>query len=161
MSDLFSHAAAEPANGSPNESLPPDREVTVAVPVSMEHAFAGFVDNIHLWWPAEYTNFGPGTHPEFTDGVLLEEGDDGDTYEWARITTVQPPVLLELSWTMGGTPAAPTRLVLSFAEDAGLTRLSLVHNGWAQGQEGRDQYQKYGDWPVILGRYRRFMGGSR
>lgn len=54
MSSLFSHAQdpSESDSDSANDPLAPVVN-TVVVPGSVAHAFAGFTDHTHLWWPLE------------------------------------------------------------------------------------------------------------
>ncbi|GAB3535867.1 hypothetical protein GCM10027403_14670 [Arthrobacter tecti] len=157
MSDLFSHADPLPlADGS----APAARSVAVHVPAAIESAWTGFTEYIHLWWPAGYTGSGEGTHVAFEGGLLLEENEEGTQQVWARIRETDPPRMLELSWVLAWDPTQPTRVNVQFESNDVGTTVRLVHDGWASGSGGSLQYEKYSDWPAILGQYRRFMGGT-
>ena len=158
MSDIFSHAAPRPGY---NAATPEPRITEVNVPVELREAFDGFTDSIHLWWPlAEYSRFGPDSHVGFEEGSLVEESSDGDQYLWGQLRSWEPPSSLELSWQLGGNPLVPTRLRLQFESDGdGGTKVRLVQDGWPDGEEGARMREKFSDWPVILARFVRFMGG--
>jgi uncharacterized protein YndB with AHSA1/START domain len=159
MSDIFSHAAPQP--GPTTANLDP-RITEVSVPVASREAFDGFTDGIHLWWPLEeYSRFGADSHVGFEEGSLVEESPDGDEYVWGQLRSWEPPSSLELSWQLGGNPLAPTRIIVGFEprEDGG-TVVRLVQDGWPEGREGVRMREKFSDWPAILARFVRFMGGS-
>lgn len=159
MDSIFSHLPEEePApSGLP---VPPRLTAAAEVPRGLEEAFNGFTDGIHLWWPDEQTQFGAGTHPEFTDGQLFEEGENGEVALWATIESAATNQLT-LQWSRGGAIQAPSRVHISFLAVSEGTRVELSHDGWARGNDGVSQFEAAPDWAGILGRYRRFMGGSQ
>ncbi|MCQ9164343.1 SRPBCC domain-containing protein [Arthrobacter sp. STN4] len=107
-----------------------------------------------------YSGFGVESHPGFDDRGLSEEAPDGRQQLWAEVRGWTPPSSLVLAWQLAGNPLAPTVVAVTFeAVDDG-TRVTLVHDGWAAGVPGRQQYEKYCDWPLILARYARFMGAA-
>lgn len=159
MSSLFSHAGTG-ADPEIRAEAPGSRIAAVVVPAGPEHAFEGFTDYIHLWWPTECTDFGEGTFVEFDDGVLIEESDDGEEAVWARERSRATPHQLVLSWENGWDPFAPSRVRLDFARNGTGTTVTLTQDGWESGSGGREQYDQYNDWPRILDRYLRFMGGD-
>ncbi|WP_207597698.1 hypothetical protein [Arthrobacter sp. D5-1] len=53
MENLFSHPASEPEpSQQAGDALQP-LIFTVVVPTNVSHAFQGFTDHPHLWWPLE------------------------------------------------------------------------------------------------------------
>lgn len=158
MSNIFSHA---PEPVAATTDVPESRTASVVVPVDAGDAFDGFTDGIHLWWPMEsYSGFGAGAHVGFEGQRLVEESDAGEQQLWGEVQTWEEPTSLVLRWHLGDDPLTPTQVSVTFDDDgAGSTRLALVQDGWAPGQAGKAQFEKYCDWPLILARYARFMGG--
>lgn len=160
MDGIFSHAPkrrSEFAQGNGLEA----RTAAVQVPVQAEFAFDGFTDGVHLWWPmAAYSGYGAEAHASFEGRRLIETASDGREQLWAEVREWLPPSSLVLDWYLAGNPLAPTTLTVKFDPVEGGTRVTLVHNGWANGVLGREQYDKYCDWPLILAKYARFMGGA-
>ncbi|NVM96862.1 SRPBCC domain-containing protein [Arthrobacter wenxiniae] len=160
MDGIFSHAPkphAEPVQ----EEGPGARSAAVVVPAQPEFAFDGFTDGIHLWWPMEgHSGFGAGSHVGFEARRLFEEAPDGRQQLWADVREWMPPSDLVLDWQLAGDPLAPTTVTVSFDTAEEGTRVTLVQDGWAAGGLGWEEYNKYCDWPLILARYARFMGGA-
>lgn len=159
MDSLFSHANTDPsAEGSARP--PATLAAQVIVPRNPEDSFAGFTDGIHLWWPVDQTRFGEGTHPEFTQGELFEEDMAGNSALWATVTAEPLDGRFELAWHHEGNPNRSSHLAVSITADGVGTRVSVVHDGWAEGKLGYEQFKAAPDWPAILASYRRFMGGA-
>ncbi len=169
MSDLFSHAvpdrirdAAKASRGRRQDgtgSQPPEeRRATGRVAPAREQAWEGFTEYIHLWWPAEHTRFGQGTHVELTSATLSEESDAGDHYEWARVASIEPRESIELDWTLGWETSSPSRVRISFEDDAVGTRITVIHDGWLSGPDGIEQSRAFNGWTDALDSYSRFMG---
>jgi hypothetical protein len=125
-------------------------------------AYSAFVGDIHLWWPVpNYTGFGEGTHVYVEDGVIGEESESGEIQVWGHVVAEDAPSSIEFSWTLAWRADTPTRLRVEFAPVGDqATEVTFTHNGWASGPEGQAQYEKYSEWPIILGRYAAFFGGS-
>ena len=161
MDGIFSHAP-KPQAGATQTDGPGARTAAALVPVEQEFAFDGFTDGIHLWWPMDgYSGYGTEAHAGFEDKRLVEESPDGQEQVWAEVKAWTPPSAMVLDWQLAGNPLLPTTVSVTFdAVSGGGTRVTLVHDGWAAGELGREQYNKYCDWPLILSRYARFMGGA-
>ncbi|WP_125616757.1 SRPBCC domain-containing protein [Specibacter cremeus] len=158
MSDIFSHA---PTRIPAGDAAPAARVTKVLVPVGPEYAFDGFTDGIHLWWPMTTSGaFGDGSHAGFDDRQLVEEAPDGRAQLWAEVRSWTPPSSLVLDWQLGDSPLTPTTVAVTFDPIEGGTLVTLIHDGWAPGDLGREQYAKHCDWPLILAGYARFMGGE-
>lgn len=158
MSNLFSHAAVDLPE---DQTVHAARHAVVVVPVPLAEAFDGFTDGIHLWWPMEtHSKFGAEAHVGFENGVLLEDAFTGEHVLWGEVQGWDAPSSLDMRWQMDGHRLSPTVVHVDFAtNDDGSTTVSLTHDGWAAGNVGQQQYEKYCDWPLILARYARFMGG--
>ena len=153
-SSLFSHAP-EP---EPERSREPvaDVQETCNVPRETEEAFRGFHEYPHLWWPAEHTEFGEGTHIEFEGGALVETSEEEETRARAEVRQIQPGQLLELEWNPG---TGSTTVTIGFtARDAG-TDVSIRHSGFDAVPDGASQRVEAETlWRNVLQRYARFMG---
>ena len=162
MDPLFSHA---PQTSAPHGSVstPPSRVYRLVVPAPQDVAYSAFVGDIHLWWPHEYTGFGELTHAYVEDGVIGEESESGETQVWGEVVAEDSPSSIEFSWTLAWRADMPTHVRVEFesADDGGATEVTFTHDGWTQGAEGQAQYEKYSEWPIILGRYAAFFGRPR
>lgn len=161
MDPLFSHRPRSD-EGAQGQGAPQPRVYRFSVPAPRDVAYSAFTGDLHLWWPSNYTGFGEGTHAFIEDGVIGEESEGGDTQVWGEVLAEEPPSSLELSWTLAWSPTAPMRLLVEFdeADDGAATVVTFTHDGWAAGPEGWEQYEKYNEWPVILGRYVAYFGVS-
>lgn len=158
MDPLFSHAPRQEGEPTAAGGAPPSRVVRVRVPAPTDIVYSAFVGDLHLWWPASHTGFGEGTHPFVEDGLVGEEGPDGQLRVWGTVTAEEPGRLLEIAWTLAGPVDTPTRVRVEFSDEAEGTAVVLTHDGWAGGAAGREQYEKYSDWAAILGRFAAFFG---
>lgn len=163
MSDIFSHAAptAQPDIESVN-SLPP-LETVVVVPVPVEHAFAGFTECLHLWWPFEVRScYGAGSYAAFEADVLLETAEDGRSTPWGAIHTWEPLESLTMTWHAARPVAHQTLLAVRFQPEGNeRTKVIVTQSGWADLQTAVDQrHEDERLWSAAMGRYARFMGGN-
>lgn len=159
MSSLFSHA---PEPVPENDSVPAARSAVAVVPLPIAEAFDGFTDGIHLWWPMNtHSGFGGESHVGFEDGFLVEDSFTGTQCMWGEVQLWEEPASLVLKWQLGDNPLTPTIVGIDFtAVGESSTTVTLKHDGWTPGEVGHEQYEKYCDWPLILSRYARFMGGA-
>ncbi|WP_258804906.1 hypothetical protein [Pseudarthrobacter sp. NS4] len=160
MNSLFSHSQEPLGNsGSAFEPLEPVVE-TVVVSGSVAHAFAGFTDHTHLWWPLEsHGVYGAGSYVEFEENLILETADDGRTTIWGTLDDWQPPLSFHATWHPGSTALWSTELLVVFRAVEDGTEVRIFHEGWEGAEEPGAVRAKYLEaWPVILARYARFMG---
>lgn len=156
-SSLFSHAPdPEP---QPTAADVADIVETCIVPRETEEAFSGFHEYLHLWWPAEFSTFGEGMHPEFESGSLTETSLDEKTALWAKVREICPDEVLAMDWFLGHSPTISTNVELRFEPQGDGTLVTLLHSGFSRlpdGQEVRDRLA--GQWRNVVQRYARFMG---
>ena len=162
MENLFSHPESEPEPSKPAGDALEPLIFTVVVPTNVSHAFQGFTDHPHLWWPLEQESvFGEGSHVEFEENLILETAEDGRTSVWGTIDDWQPPLSFHASWYPASTPLWSTEIRVVFrAVDDG-TEVRLVHDGWEGAEDPAASRASYAEgWPGVLERYVRFMGGA-
>jgi hypothetical protein len=162
MDNLFSHADdSVPGTAESQNSLDPVI-CTVTVPGPVAQAFAGFTDHTHLWWPLEsHGVYGAGSYVEFEENLILETADDGRTTIWGTIDDWQPPLSFHASWHPGTTALWSTELRVAFRAVVDGTEVRLVHDGWEGAEDPSATRAAYeADWPKVLGRFVRFMGGT-
>jgi hypothetical protein len=163
MNSLFSHAQ-EPSGSDDQPALEILDPViaTVVVPGSVAHAFAGFTDHTHLWWPLEaYGVYGSGSYVEFEENLILETADDGRTTIWGTLDDWQPPLSFHATWHPGTTALWSTELLVVFRALAEGAEVRVFHEGWEGAEDPAATRARYAaEWPQILARYARFMGAA-
>ena len=163
MNSLFSHAQEPSGNDDESalEALDPVVQ-TVVVPGSVAHAFAGFTDHTHLWWPLEsHSVYGAGSYVEFEENLILETADDGRTTIWGTLDDWQPPLSFHATWHPGTTALWSTELLVAFRAVPDGTEVRVFHEGWEGAEDPAGTRAKYvRDWPAVLARYARFMGAA-
>ena len=138
---------------------------TVRVPAEPARAFRLFTEGMGTWWPldaysravaelaeqdvrAEWLEFQarPG-------GAVLEHLSDGTVLPWAEVTAWDPPARVQMAWRPHSMPEPPTEVEVSFAAEAGGTRVELEHRGWDALSDGfrESLHEIYGrGWPTTL-----------
>ncbi|WP_049828715.1 hypothetical protein [Arthrobacter sp. RIT-PI-e] len=174
MSGLFSHS---PTPDSPVDSRA-DVVSDVVVPAPGEHAWAGFTEHLHLWWPAALlSRWGESSFFDLEDNALVETSAEDDEYVWGEVTSSAAGQWLELRWRHAGSTSTTTvraelgagavepppemdRQASAEETDGASSTLTLTHSGWTS-EDPAELYTSYREfWPEALSRYRRFMGGS-
>lgn len=163
MSDIFSHAQPVPVPGDGTGAEMEAVEIAVVVPVPREHAFAGFTESLHLWWPfAARSFFGEDSYAGFETDVLVETAADGRTAAWGTVRSWDPGRSLSMSWY----PARPASQecvldVVFRAVGTEGTRVQVTQAGWpASSDAARQRPEDESLWNEALGRYARFMGAD-
>jgi hypothetical protein len=161
MNSLFSHGHEQfgSDDNSAIELLEPV-VYAVVVPGSVSHAFAGFTDHTHLWWPLDtFGVYGAGSYVEFEENLVLETADDGRTSIWGTLDDWQPPLSFHATWHPGSSALWSTELLVVFRAVEEGTEVRVFHEGW-EGAEtpAAERAQYVTGWPLILARYCRFMG---
>lgn len=160
MDSLFSHAQEPAANGNDGAADLEPLVNSVVVPGGVAHAFAGFTDHAHLWWPLEdHGVYGAGSYVEFEENLILETADDGRTSIWGTLDDWQPPFSFHATWHPGSTALYSTELLVVFHPEGEGTEVRIFHEGWEGAEDPRAARARYAAaWPDILARYARFMG---
>ncbi|GAA4659392.1 hypothetical protein [Arthrobacter cryoconiti] len=158
MSNIFSHAPDPdyvPVEASSRG------KVIVVLGVSAEHAFDGFTDGVHLWWPVETMSvFGIGAHIAFLEDHLVEESDDGEESVLANVVDWDASSALGLEWTVGSHAFAPLNVEITFeAVESNSCRVSVEFDRVSTDEEQISR-EFVCDWSLILASYTRFMGGA-
>jgi uncharacterized protein YndB with AHSA1/START domain len=154
--------SSTPSTDTSSETTAVRAGIDVAAPP--ERAFEVFTKGMNTWWNRDHHVL-PGTlswigvEPR-QGGRLLEEMESGETCEWGRVLTWDPPRLFAFSWLVGpdwGVPApdAPSSTVtVMFTPTPGGTRVELVHDqldahgpGWESVRAG---VGSDGGWPKGL-----------
>jgi uncharacterized protein YndB with AHSA1/START domain len=145
----------------------------VTVPTRPDLAFAAFAESLGLWWPRDYTFSGhamAGAVIEPAEGGLWYEWDaDGQEKPWGRVIACEPPGRLVLGWQIGidrqpePDPAKASEVEVRFTDGGnGGTRVDLEHRAFERhGESGAQWRAGMGSprgWPLILDRFRQFMG---
>ncbi|MFJ6077326.1 hypothetical protein ACIQC0_03340 [Pseudarthrobacter sp. NPDC092419] len=161
MDNLFSHApGTQDGDGhDAGDALEPVVN-TLVIPGTVAHAFAGFTDHTHLWWPLQdHGVYGQGSYVEFEENLILETADDGRTSIWGTIDEWNPPFSFHATWHPGSTALWSTELLVAFRPVEDGTEVRIFHNGWEGAENPAATRAHYAEaWPGILARYARFMG---
>lgn len=138
--------------------VPVTKSFVVRLPVSS--AFRLFTTDIGRWWPLK-------THSVFGDqaincavdaqagGRVYEIHADGRQSEWGRVLAWEPPRRLVCSWYPGRTAETAQELEITFEDDPGGTRVTLLHTGWERlGDQGPATRANYDHgWDGVLKAY--------
>lgn len=161
MNSLFSHGS-EPFGSDEKSSFELLEPLvnTVVVPGSVAHAFAGFTDHTHLWWPFDTLGvYGAGSYVEFEENLILETAGDGRTSIWGTLDDWQPPLSFHATWHPGSSAMWSTELLVAFRAVEEGTEVRIFHDGWEGAENPSATRAQYiAAWPLILARYSRFMG---
>ena len=163
MNSLFSHGQ-DPWDSEAHAASDPLEPVvaTVVVPGNVAHAFAGFTDHTHLWWPLESNGvYGADSYVEFEENLILETADDGRTSIWGTLDEWHPPFSFHATWHPGTTALWSTELLVVFKSVDEGTEVRVFHEGWEGAEDPQATRASYVTaWPDILARYARFMGAA-
>jgi uncharacterized protein YndB with AHSA1/START domain len=136
-------------------------------PASLPEAFRRFTTEMSTWWPTDTHS----VHLDRCDGVAFEAGVGGRIYEragdrtceWGRVVEWQPPDRVVFSWYPGREPATAQRVEVTFATEAGATRVTLVHRGWealgAAATKTREAYDS--GWIRVLAEFAAALSTAR
>jgi uncharacterized protein YndB with AHSA1/START domain len=145
------------------------KSVVVGLPV--EAAFQLLTAKASRWWPLASHSVGGEDAVSCTlegrvGGRFYEVMKDGSQSEWGRVLVWEPPHRLVLSFYPGRDPASAGEVEITFREEPGGTRLTLVHRGWERyadvyGEKVlamRDGYDS--GWEYVLGKYLAFSASE-
>jgi uncharacterized protein YndB with AHSA1/START domain len=148
----------------------------IVVDISIDRAFAAFVERFGEFKPPEHNLLGADiTETQFeprVGGHIYDRAADGSECRWARVLAYEPPDRVVFSWDISpqwqletdesNTSEVEVRFV---AETPERTRLELEHRhldrhgpGWESIYEGVDGGA---GWPLYLARYADLVAGDR
>ncbi len=148
----------------------------VVVDVSIERAFAAFVERFGDFKPPEHNLLGTEiTETRFeakVGGHIFDRAADGSECRWARVLVYEPPDRVVFSWDISpqwqleaDENKASEVEVRFIAEAPERTRLELEHRhldrhgpGWESLRDGVDSG---GGWQLYLNRYEDLVAGVR
>ena len=125
-------------------------------------AFAAYTQQIGEWWHPAYTANGETLvavtiEPRVGGRVFATHSDLGE-HDWGWVTAWEPDRRLVHTFTLAQDPAFPSEVAVSFSSTAGGCTVRLEHRGWtADNVKAR---VKFGDWPVMLGRFAALAGAG-
>jgi uncharacterized protein YndB with AHSA1/START domain len=147
----------------------------IVVDLSIERAFAAFVEQFGDFKPPEHNLLGAEiTETRFeprVGGHIYDRAADGSECRWARVLTYEPPDRVVFSWDISPEWQLETDLsnaseveVRFVAETPDRTRVELEHRhldrhgpGWKSLREGVDGEA---GWPLYLARYADLVAGD-
>jgi uncharacterized protein YndB with AHSA1/START domain len=146
----------------------------VVVDISIEQAFATFVERFGDFKPPEHNLLGAEiTESHFeprVGGHIYDRAADGRECRWARVLAYEPPHRVVFSWDISPQWQLETDArnvseveVLFVAETPERTRLELEHRNLDRHGPGWEALGKAIDsdegWPLYLGRYADLVAG--
>lgn len=133
----------------------------VTIACSPQRAFEVFTTGMGTWWDPAYTP-DPATYigidldPRVGGAVALRHGDA--TYPFGEVTQWRPGEHYQQTFWLAMDRAHPSTVDVRFTPDGGVCLVTFEHGGWdAANVAARD---KYGDWPVLLGRFAEAAAGG-
>lgn len=139
------------------DALPPIRHQW-PLACSPARAFQVYTTQIGQWWDARYsansaTLTGVTIEP-YAGGRIYASHHDLGQHDWGAITVWEPGRRLAHTFTLAQNPAQPSVVHIEFvpfADHPGRCTLHFVHGGWSA--DAAPVRAKFGDWPVLLGRF--------
>jgi hypothetical protein len=141
---------------------------SVLLPIEPGEAFLVFTRDIAKWWPRNkgHSVFGDesrtcGIEP-FAGGEIFEESISGQRAVWGTVRRWEPGRVVEFSWHPGRDEETAQAVVVTFAAEAGGTRITLEHRDWEKlGTAAESTRARYAPgWQSVLGELVRFSTGA-
>lgn len=148
-------------------------EVAVEIAASPETAFAAFVDEIGLWWPAEYSwsqdQLRDMRIEPWLNGKCYETGPYGFRCDWGRVLEIEAPNLVAFTWQISPNrepeprPERASVVRAAFGPAGKGARCVLRHEAFEKHGEGAGGYRdgmasEYG-WPLLVKRFAKHAEG--
>ncbi len=141
---------------------------SIRLELSVEDAFALFVDRFGQWWPSGFSWSGTDLLDRVTiasevGGPLSEYSRTGLRWDFGMVKSISRPDNLTFSWQIGpdrvpvADPARASEVHVQFFADDGSTTVTVRHDGWERHGEAGSQYRDDFSqaWPMILERLQR------
>lgn len=140
------------------------------VPLTAGKAFDLFVNQLHSWWPKEYTWAGDVLESiEIESGVngrCFERGPHGFECDWGRVLTWDPPNRICFTWQIAPNripepdPEKCSEIDVRFAQDKDdETTVTFIHRKLEKHGSGAESYRvamsSPQGWAYILGNYQK------
>ena len=142
---------------------------SVLVPLGQDAAFELFTDRFGEWWPKDSHHISDTPAADALlepreGGRWYERSEDGAECDWGRVVEIDRPSRILLAWQL--TPewsfdpdeANATHVEVTFAPEAGGTRVTLEHRGFeVHGEAGaamRESVGGKGGWAELMDRYK-------
>ena len=146
--------------------------LTRTVNAPAERAFAVFVDEFQSWWPRADTFSGDALATIAIEprigGHAIETNKAGGRIVWGTVLAISRPSHLVLAWQIGPNrvaiddEASASRLDVRFVEDAGKTKVVLVHRDFPRHGDGWEAYKTQmatKGWPRLMELYVKAVDG--
>lgn len=112
-------------------------ERSIVVQTDPTRAFHVWTERVGTWWPpAHHPSGDPAGLIQLESGLggrFFERAADGRELEIGRVLHWEPPRRLRLSFFMGGGPATPSEVDVTFTPVDGGTRVHICHSAGALG----------------------------
>lgn len=147
-------------------------KVTVKVPISASDAFNAFIDDLHSWWPKEYTWAGDvleriKIEPK-ENGRCFERGPYGFECDWGRVLKWNPPHRIIFSWQISPNrvpepnPEKASEVEIQFKEISNkATKINFEHRNFDNHGKDAETYKKALNspqgWPYIIDNYKKLV----
>lgn len=119
-------------------------------------AFVAYTEKIGQWWLPQYTagasTFETVTIEPRVGGRIVERHSDGREIDWGEVTVWEPGRRLVHTFTLAQDPAHPSEVSFELTPSGEACELHFEHGGWDETNVA--DRKKFGDWPVLLGRFR-------
>jgi uncharacterized protein YndB with AHSA1/START domain len=137
---------------------------SVLVRAPLAHVFKVFTERLDTWWPRSHHIGKVEPYTAILEpregGRWFERGADGSECDWGKVLVYSPPTRVAFSWHLGmdyaydPDPSKASRVDVTFTDEAGATRVELVHSqldrhgaGW---EKLRDSVGSSGGWNGIM-----------
>ena len=133
------------------------------LPCSAAVAFTAYAGRIGEWWDPRYTA-NPDTLRTVTieprvGGRVFATHEDLGEHDWGAVKAWEPPRRLAHTFSLAQDPDHPSEVAVEFEDREGGCTMRVAHGGWT---DANVQHRaKFGDWPVLLGRFERACLGKR